>query len=105
MPLGMTATANQDSPNERKKWPWVFPWPTPVTNKLAGGSGPYKKIKEMYERGEVTEEEFRSMTAGNGGRLNPQWVEWLMGFPQGWTDLEDLETPLSHKSPNTSEGS
>ena len=113
MPLGMaarlfptpTATANQDSPNERKKWPWVFPWPTPVTNKLAGGSGSYKKIKEMYERGEVTEEEFRSMTARNGGRLNPQWVEWLMGFPQGWTDLEDSETPLSPKSPNTSEGS
>jgi DNA (cytosine-5)-methyltransferase 1 len=26
------------------------------------------------------------------GRLNPTWVEWLMGFPLGWTDLEDLET-------------
>jgi len=24
-----------------------------------------------------------------GGRLNPMWVEWLMGFPLGWTDLED----------------
>jgi hypothetical protein len=24
-----------------------------------------------------------------GGKLNPQWVEWLMGFPIGWTDLED----------------
>ena len=23
-----------------------------------------------------------------GGRLNPMWVEWLMGFPLGWTDLE-----------------
>jgi hypothetical protein len=22
-----------------------------------------------------------------GGRLNPAWVEWLMGFPAGWTDL------------------
>jgi len=22
-----------------------------------------------------------------GGGLNPQWVEWLMGFPAGWTDL------------------
>ena len=21
------------------------------------------------------------------GSLNPQWVEWLMGFPDGWTDL------------------
>jgi hypothetical protein len=23
------------------------------------------------------------------GALNPMWVEWLMGFPLGWTDLED----------------
>jgi hypothetical protein len=22
-----------------------------------------------------------------GGSLNPTWVEWLMGFPTGWTDL------------------
>jgi DNA (cytosine-5)-methyltransferase 1 len=22
------------------------------------------------------------------GALNPTWVEWLMGFPSGWTDLE-----------------
>ncbi len=24
-----------------------------------------------------------------GGKLNPTWVEWLMGFPTGWTDLQD----------------
>ena len=42
---------------------------------------------------------------GLSGYRSPTWVEWLMGFPQGWTDLEDLETPLSHKSQNTSEGS
>ncbi len=23
-----------------------------------------------------------------GGRLNPTWVELLMGFPPGWTDLD-----------------
>ena len=28
-----------------------------------------------------------------GGQLNPTWVEWLMGFPAGWTDLEASETP------------
>ena len=27
------------------------------------------------------------------GQLNPEWVEWLMGFPAGWTDLEASETP------------
>ena len=27
-----------------------------------------------------------------GGTLNPTWVEWLMGWPLGWTDLRPLET-------------
>ena len=27
-----------------------------------------------------------------GGQLNPDWVEWLMGWPVGWTDLKPLET-------------
>jgi hypothetical protein len=26
-----------------------------------------------------------------GGVLNPTWVEWLMGWPLGWTDLRPLE--------------
>jgi hypothetical protein len=28
-------------------------------------------------------------TLAHGGKLNPTWIEWLMGFPLGWTDLED----------------
>ena len=28
--------------------------------------------------------------AGHGGQLNPNWVEWLMGWPVGWTDLKPL---------------
>lgn len=27
-----------------------------------------------------------------GGPLNPPWVEWVMGWPIGWTALEPLET-------------
>ena len=27
-----------------------------------------------------------------GGQLNPTWVEWLMGYPLGWTDLNASET-------------
>jgi hypothetical protein len=29
-----------------------------------------------------------------GGSLNPTWVEWLMGFPIGWTDLALLGNAL-----------
>ena len=38
-----------------------------------------------------------------GEQLNPTWVEWLMGFPTGWTDLNNLETQLFHKSQNLSD--
>jgi len=27
-----------------------------------------------------------------GGKLNPTWVEWLMGWPIQWTDCKPLET-------------
>ena len=30
----------------------------------------------------------RPLSEAIGGSLNPPWVEWLMGFPTGWTDLE-----------------
>jgi hypothetical protein len=31
-----------------------------------------------------------------GGKLNPMWVEWLMGWPLGWTGLKPLETDKFH---------
>jgi hypothetical protein len=31
-----------------------------------------------------------------GGKLNPTWVEWLMGWPLGWTDLKPLATDKCH---------
>jgi len=35
----------------------------------------------------------------NGGKLNPTWVEWLMGWPLGWTDSKPLEMDKSHCVP------
>jgi len=34
----------------------------------------------------------------NGGKLNPLWVEWLMGYPIGWTDLSDAVMDKSHSA-------
>ena len=29
----------------------------------------------------------RNLNDQSGGSLNPYWVEWLMGFPEGWTEI------------------
>jgi len=63
-------------------------WPTPLAQG-GGGSGHWNKVEKMYLDGQITYEEKMALQAGRGGKLNPMWVEWLMGFPIGWTDLED----------------
>jgi hypothetical protein len=63
----------------------VLTWPTPRTKGMCGGSGSWDLLNKN-----TTIEEARLMGAGNGGQLNPTWVEWLMGWPLGWTDLKPL---------------
>lgn len=36
--------------------------------------------------GRITEPERRNMASG--AQLSPDWTEWLMGWPVGWTDVE-----------------
>lgn len=66
-------------------------FPSPVASgKLNGGTRDFEKLKAMKEAGEITEEERKSMSAGNGGSLNPVWVELLMGWPANWSSLSFL---------------
>lgn len=39
-----------------------------------------------------TERNTPPLNAVVGGALNPVWVEWLMGWPLGWTDLKHSAT-------------
>lgn len=69
-------------------------YPTPTTGAgLCCGTGHYQQLKALEASGQISAEERRSMSSGSGGQLNPTWVEWLMGFPLGWTDLNASETP------------
>jgi len=88
--------------------PWVHPtketecglserFPTP--NAWDGRRGPLSK--ELYEKKTkqitlVTHIRHSAQTPPNGGQLNPTWVEWLMGWRAGWTDLKPL---VMDKSP------
>jgi hypothetical protein len=54
-------------------------------------AGKYKKGCGAPSMSDL-QREARAMDQLTGGSLNPQWVEWLMGWPLGWTDLQPLET-------------
>jgi len=65
----------------------VHTWPTSKT----GGLKDRDSVQKMKTKG-LNDQEISSMRSRSGGQLNPTWVEWLMGWPLGWTDLERLET-------------
>lgn len=63
-------------------------WPTPSTGAaLCGGTGNFKTLRKMAEKGLITEEERRQLSQGNGGKTNPELLEWLMGYEQKFTEL------------------
>ena len=83
-------------------------YPTPRCRDLCGGTGAHDKLKGLAAVGIQDAEEARALgakmetydtptTQGDGGsgrkgnmpvygQLNPDWVEWLMNWPFGWTD-------------------
>ena len=96
---------------------------TPNTTGLDGGSNSRKALKKRTEkwptpqasdnrdRGNMSNPSIqRRVAIGKqimlsqsvdpvSGQLNPMWVEWLMGWPLGWTDLKPLEMDKCHSVP------
>lgn len=65
-------------------------WATPTANvakNITPGINYAVRLAKGHLDGQVAQVE------GEGGNLNPTWVEWLMGFPLGHTALEPSETP------------
>ena len=93
---------------------------TPNTTGLDGGSNSRKALKKRQmewptpqasdnrDRGNMSNPSIQRRIAKGkqimlsqsvhptSGKLNPTWVEWLMGWPLGWTDLKPLEMDKSH---------
>jgi len=81
-----TAKANQMSPDMLKKGSgW---WPTATARDYKGGRTPETLAKAGRNETNSLPDAVNAQM-GKTGSLNPQWVEWLMGYPIGWTDLKD----------------
>jgi len=59
-------------------------WPTPTARDWKSG----KSSDELFDRNSRPLSEHVERGVESGGRLNPAWVEALMGFPTGWTEVE-----------------
>ena len=68
-------------------------WPTPTASDHKG-SGPTLIRKDGKNRLNDRLDYATEQREPSGGQLNPTWVEWLMGFPAGWTSLtpQELQT-------------
>jgi hypothetical protein len=82
---GSTMTPNHPEGFNRSLANDVKLWPTPAAANSKGAVKARFMGSDQY-RGNLDE---AVRTHKGDGQLNPQWVEWLMGYPEGWTDLED----------------
>ena len=71
-------------------------WPTPVCQDSRHATTRHLDPKNQHWKSNLGEVVMSLEAPNIGGRLNPTWVEWLMGWPLGWTDLKPLETDKSH---------
>jgi hypothetical protein len=81
-------------------------WPTPTAGDASGSGNRNGATSKAHPGVSLTD---AVLTGGSStprrevtGQLNPTWVEWLMGYPLGWTVCEDWATASSRRSRNGS---
>lgn len=73
-------------------------WPTPTVGDSKSSGNRNLEGSKAHAGTSLTD----AVSGGQGiarGKLNPSWVEWLMGWPVGWTALEPLVMARSHNAP------
>jgi DNA (cytosine-5)-methyltransferase 1 len=87
--IGASVSSSWPTPTARdwKDGAFDSDWDTPVNGLL----------------GRLAPQATGAMSAPNSGPLvlNPTFVEWMMGFPRGWTGFGPLETRWFHNKPRT----
>ena len=71
-----------------------------VKNWATARSGMARGSKFTYDRGKGNIEEQAGASVRGGGKLNPRWVETLMGLPVGWT-MPSCASPVTIERMNS----
>jgi hypothetical protein len=80
-------------------------WPTPSARDWKDTPGMARQAGNRDRTDQLARAIYAAENARSGsGSLSPAFVEWLMGFPLGWTVCEASATPSSHKSRKSSVG-
>jgi len=74
-------------------------WPTPnASDNRDRGNMSDPAIQRRIAKGKQVGLTMAVKDKPGKGTLNPEWVEWLMGYPPGWTDITDSsESPTSQE--------
>jgi len=79
------ARKGRTAPNNLREWVHAEMWPTPLSRDYKGAAN----IEKQFEKGRnpLTNNlpDAVACVEGSNQCLNPNWVEWIMGFPQYWT--------------------
>jgi len=104
---GSDATSTQGANLKREGESWA----TPTTRDHKDGANPSalaptngllgRQAPRTAMLGPESSQSDQTSPPQSAKRLNPRFVEWLMGFPTGWTDLQPLETPSSGDKPDS----
>jgi len=63
-------------------------WPTPKASSGVHRDTPSERRRKTPDL-ETEVKRRANIPVHVNGQLNPEFVEWLMGYPEGWTDLKD----------------
>lgn len=90
---GRRKTKSGDSSHSMNLADTIQLLPTPASRDYKGGNS---KTEEKG-RNPMTNNLSDAIEVGTntGWKLQPGFVEWMMGYPEGWTDLKASVTPLS----------
>ncbi len=78
---------------------WARMWPTPCSS-ASKGSSP-AALTRKNGRSRENDRLDHAVMASDGGQLNPEFVEWLMGFPTGHTASKPSAMPKSRSKPRS----